>query len=268
MSKHSEKDFIIPAIRVIYDNNCDCPTAIVKEQISNYIVLSPEDLEPSVTRNEPKYKQVIGNLISHRTPEFFKYLVTNNEQKGVKQNLVLNEEGIKLAESYISKSYSMVIPDSFVSEPTFVYEASFEPTPSIDEINQTVVDAISTNGVTKRMPTSSKVVQTVNKLNNYKCQYAILTGKKHNTIKNKDNVPIVNGHHLVPMKAAIDFAPINLDRPANIVTLCPNCHEAIHHANYKEREEMLKVLYDNYIDGLNDNDIYISFNDLFNKYYK
>ena len=75
-------------------------------------------------------------------------------------------------------------------------------------------------------------------------------------------------HHLIPMCASKDFFPRNLDRPSNIITLCPNCHTLLHHGSEDEKKRILRILYDKYIPGLNRDEIYISFEDLYNKYYK
>ena len=82
----------------------------------------------------------------------------------------------------------------------------------------------------------------------------------------KKEVPYQEGHHLIPIKAQKDFEK-NIDRPENIVCLCPICHRAVHNAKKEERIEILKKLYDNKIDNLKRVGIDISFEDLFNKYY-
>ena len=71
---------------------------------------------------------------------------------------------------------------------------------------------------------------------------------------------------MIPIKAQKDFEK-NIDRPENIVCLCPICHRAVHNAKKEERIEILKKLYDNKIDNLKRVGIDISFEDLFNKYY-
>lgn len=48
-------------------------------------------------------------------------------------------------------------------------------------------------------------------------------------------------HHLVPMKYSDDFS-VSLDVPANIVSLCSNCHNEIHYG--KNYEQLLERLYE------------------------
>jgi len=51
----------------------------------------------------------------------------------------------------------------------------------------------------------------------------------------------VEAHHLIPLKAQPAFKK-TLDNPANIVSLCPNCHRLLHHAIQSEKLEYLTIL--------------------------
>lgn len=45
-------------------------TTALKEEIHNYVDLTPEDLKKSSTRpTEPMYHQIVGNIISHHTSQ-------------------------------------------------------------------------------------------------------------------------------------------------------------------------------------------------------
>lgn len=76
----------------------------------------------------------------------------------------------------------------------------------------------------------------------------------------------MEGHHLIPMKAQKNFEN-NIDRSDNICCLCPNCHRAIHYGTIKEKRTRLALLYNSKIKRLNDNKIYIDFEELINNYY-
>lgn len=52
----------------------------------------------------------------------------------------------------------------------------------------------------------------------------------------------VEAHHLMPLSRQPSH-PANLDVPANIIALCPNCHRKIHYGNARDRQEMLSRLY-------------------------
>jgi HNH endonuclease len=51
----------------------------------------------------------------------------------------------------------------------------------------------------------------------------------------------VEAHHLIPLKAQPAFEKA-LDNPANIISLCPNCHRLLHHAIRSEKIEYLRIL--------------------------
>lgn len=71
-------------------------------------------------------------------------------------------------------------------------------------------------------------------------------------------------HHLIPMSAQDDFEN-TLDTPANIISLCSNCHNWIHYGSNAER--LLKQLYEQRKSRLKMVGISISFDNL-KQYYK
>lgn len=116
----------------------------------------------------------------------------------------------------------------------------------------------------KKYQTNPRIGKTALKLAQYKCE---INKTDHITFIAKNNKPFMEAHHLIPMHAQKDFT-INLDRIENIVCLCPNCHSAIHVGIDSVRYDYLKKLYNLKIEKLKDVGLYISFEDLFSKYYK
>lgn len=57
----------------------------------------------------------------------------------------------------------------------------------------------------------------------------------------KSGLPYTEPHHLIPLSAQQSFI-YTLDIEANIVSLCSNCHTAIHNA--RERHELVRKLYE------------------------
>ncbi len=272
MPKHSEQDFIIPALRVIGDYPYGCTTDVIKDEITKYIVLSPEDTEPMPSRSktEESYRQIVGNLISHRSPDFYKYLIVEkvkdihgNEKN--KNLFKLNNDGIKFVSQYKKSQHLTFIDNSFDINP---YEDVLNANNSLDVFDSKVIYAVEKNNLNKRMSTDSKIRDMVLKLDNYECQYGKAIGEKHIAGMSADGHPVVHAHHLIPMKAEKYFFPRSLDRPENIVTLCPNCHSVLHHGSYEEKRKILEVLYKKYIDRLNDIEIFISLENLLDKYYR
>ena len=91
----------------------------------------------------------------------------------------------------------------------------------------------------KRNPAIAKKVIHDNK---YKCQLDI----GHVTFMTPAGVLYMEGHHLIP--CTVDnserFKAISkLDREENIVSICPNCHRAIHYGDADIKKLLVDTLY-------------------------
>lgn len=91
------------------------------------------------------------------------------------------------------------------------------------------------NGQNKRDPKRAKSALV---LNDYKCQF----NQSHETFINRKGNLYMEAHHLVPMSAQKTFS-YSLDVTVNIVSLCPNCHRAIHLGNSAVKERIIKKLF-------------------------
>ncbi len=73
----------------------------------------------------------------------------------------------------------------------------------------------------------------------YKCEI----NANHRTFTSiKNNLPFVESHHFIPMKfqGIMDYPLDNLD---NLISLCPNCHRAFHHAIIDEKILLINEIY-------------------------
>ena len=266
MAQHRENDYIIPVLLVLYDYIDGCYMDIIKDKVSNYIELSEEDLVPYQSRNpsEPRYRQIVGNLISHTNPELFQYINTFYEDKRIKYTL--NEAGIAFVESNLllknnnHKEPALINNDNIISEGVLT-------SPEKNVNDQRIIKIAENKGIDKRPPSDMNVHSVIAEMYGHKCQYATFIGEEHQTFTGPDGKPYMVIHHIIPMSARKDFFPKNLDVATNLVCLCPNCHERIHHGSNEEKREILKVLYDNYIRQLNSDGLYIGFETLLKKYY-
>lgn len=87
----------------------------------------------------------------------------------------------------------------------------------------------------------------------YKCEF----NKEHKTfISDISGKQYVEAHHLIPMKYQDQFE-YSLDIPENIVTLCPNCHRAIHHGTKDYKKKIISALFNKRKNILKDNNINI-----------
>lgn len=115
MSKtYSEKDLIIPALKIINESSKDNGVGIT---ISELIEKLREDLKPTGEdltilqyRNDDKFSQKVRNLISHQT--LSKYIDNSDEKKNPK--LIINEVGINflIEKNEIDDEYSVNITDN------------------------------------------------------------------------------------------------------------------------------------------------------------
>lgn len=258
MAQHTENDYVIPTLFVLYNHLDGLPTEQVKAEINQFISLSSEDLLPYPSRNinEPRYYQIVGNMISHNNQTLFKYANRKSiiDPSGRKKIvLVINNEGIDFIENLID-------------EVKIDKKPSLNKEEIVDRFDQKIIEYATKNG-TSASKRDNSLAKKIIEVSQYKCQYGLLTNKNHKLFKRIDGKLYAEAHHLIPMKASADFFPKNLDRASNLVCLCPNCHALLHHGSKDEKKEILKILYDKYIDVLNDDGIFISFDNLLNKYY-
>ena len=261
--QHSQNDFVIAVLLAIDSHEEGCDSATVKDEVHMYIDLSVEDLEPygSRRKHEPRYRQLVGNLFSHRAPVLFKYLTETKINKA-QYKWSLNAEG----KAYVANIKRVKEAGRLLIE----YSAGSLGKSGIIEPEKSIVSSIDqkkldTAGKKGRV-TDSLLKESMLVISGYKCEYGRLIREEHESFSREDGNPFMEVHHFIPMKASQDFFPRNLDRASNLVCLCPNCHERIHHGSKEEKEKVLKVLYDAMIDGLNDEEIYISYTQLLNYY--
>lgn len=99
-------------------------------------------------------------------------------------------------------------------------------------------------------------------MSNFKCEI----DPKHFTFTSQvTGESYVEAHHLIPMKVQEEFE-YSLDVTGNIISLCPNCHRAIHHATLSKKKEMINKLYLKRRDILKKFGISVSFDRLFEIY--
>ena len=264
----SEEDMLVPALRII-QSTPNCTMRDIKTKISQMMKFFPADLEPSQTRpGECKYHQIIGNLISHFDNNQFGKYVSIIPMPGRKNQFKLNASGNKfLNELDEEEIYESI--DEYAENEYIQNSDSYDDSEDLTEQNNRKPElggGIKSN----RYKTNSKLAKTVLKRCGYKCEFGRIIGIEHTTFATKSDLPYLEAHHLIPMKAQKDFGNINLDRVENIVGLCPMCHSIVHYGNFVEKERILRKLYDERIQLLNhcDQPIYITFEELINKYYR
>ena len=100
-------------------------------------------------------------------------------------------------------------------------------------------DLIEKNGG-KYYPRNLSFAKEALERDNYKC----MLNEIHITFKMKSiGKNYVEAHHLIPLKYYEDFDN-SLDVPANIISLCPNCHRMIHLGEKNDISNAIEILYE------------------------
>lgn len=125
-----------------------------------------------------------------------------------------------------------------------------------------VVNGTSAQSV-KRNP---RIGAMVIKSSDFKCQY----NPSHETfVSNKNTKPYMEAHHLIPVNKTMKYwkeQAINIDCEENVVSLCPNCHRAVHHGNLDTKMKILKKLYNDRETGYQSLGLTIDFAALLKEY--
>lgn len=81
-----------------------------------------------------------------------------------------------------------------------------------------------------------------------KFDYKCAANKEHRTFESKKTrKDFMEAHHLIPIRYAQqmwDRFEANIDCGENLVSLCPNCHRAVHYGSRRIKDELLRRLYD------------------------
>lgn len=102
-----------------------------------------------------------------------------------------------------------------------------------DEKPQTVKKAKERNG-NKIFPRNLSYAKASLEKAKYLCKF----NENHTTFISKStNKQYMEAHHLIPIKVQDEFL-YSLDVPANIISLCPNCHRKVHFGNSDEILEL------------------------------
>ncbi|MFD2924190.1 MrcB family domain-containing protein [Halobacillus naozhouensis] len=140
------------------------------------------------------------------------------------------------------KSLDQVIDDIIYDEE--IEDTKFQEDISITEADNTPEEPQTPPRTSSRFNSAAynrnpaKAKEALEKAN-HRCEF----DSTHITfLSSRTGENFVEAHHLVPMERQIDFT-YSLDVPGNIVALCPNCHRCIHHGTKRQKNGMLKELF-------------------------
>ena len=259
-----EKDIVIPALEEIKNNPNITTTDLIK-RLKDRLKLYPKDLELLSGRSDDHFSQIVRNLCgSNSSTNTFGQCVTITKIDKV-SSFVINQNGLDLLNGMYVEEIEDLIDDEKYQNEVFKSNVYSNKKDLDDSSNRDPVVTTDSSGRTTFVR-DPKIAKTVLKEKNYICENAKYLHKQHFTFISVDGNRYQEAHHLIPMKAQKYF-DINLDRPENIVSLCPICHKKIHLARKKDRIKILNNMYKIKKKQLHKVGIDITIEDLFNRYY-
>lgn len=106
-----------------------------------------------------------------------------------------------------------------------------------------VKPTISSGSLAKRYSKNPLIGKIAIQQANYCCEYI----NEHITfISNTTKMQYMEAHHLIPISNQEEMWErfgVNVDCVENIVSLCPNCHRAIHYAEKNYKKEIIEKMY-------------------------
>jgi 5-methylcytosine-specific restriction protein A len=169
------------------------------------------------------------------------------------QNFNINLIHIPVSGQNVSKNQ---IPLKTILEETFdtkSYDAEYVE--KVDEVKEENINSEIAQNVFKNEPKYSETIKGIKVLKNpifgkiaIQCaNYKCIVNEEHITFESKvTGKNFMEAHHLVPMKEVkniFELQNINIDCVENLVSLCPNCHRAVHYgADYVKRNILTNLL--------------------------
>ena len=89
-------------------------------------------------------------------------------------------------------------------------------------------------------PRNPNVISNVLEKNNYSCFF----NEEHKTFPSVNRPNYVEGHHIIPVSLNDSFKE-ELDCEENVISLCPNCHKAMHYSKNEYKEDLLLYILEN-----------------------
>lgn len=102
-------------------------------------------------------------------------------------------------------------------------------------------------------------------------KYICAINPNHTTFTTVNNVPYMEGHHLIPCtlsnsKFFMKKFNKNIDCLENIICLCPNCHREVHYGEWNSKSEKIKEIFTKQKEKLEKVGLLISEEELLNLY--
>lgn len=194
----------------------------------------------------PAYESKMDEFLRIGAPQFMRTELTN---PAIYKNFLYNSYnfGINLVDEdvdiIIAESNDDIRDDAEYTEDVVTQIAPYRSEYELESLSKQAPNIVSEGErlVVKR--DSSIGVFAITK-SDYKCEY----DNTHSTfISKRTKKAYMEAHHLIPVSQSQyiwDRKKANIDCIENIVSLCPNCHRAIHHGELDTKLNILKKLHD------------------------
>lgn len=207
----------------------------------------------NLTNFEPKF---IIHIADYNTYMFRKQRIFKNKYP------TLDKHILKYIKNYLNWKDST---DDLLYQESIQDEDDYNPNSENETLTQEPQYSVGADGKSvKRNPKTAKQSLANSE---YKCAM----DEHHTTFKTNKGIPYMEGHHLIPctyLNAQYFWKTMgrNIDCTDNIICLCPTCHRKIHYASNKEKEDMIKYLYEKKKDRFNEIGLKISLQELLKLY--
>lgn len=218
-----------------------------KEDLSQFAHVAIEYTKPSNEENvffgpiDFKAKNTLGKRYSQAAIKSYKYTLeelknsnlSNKIKRQFKELLIDYENIYKL----VGKNILNLAP---ISDSSYQLEIQKIEDDSFKKIDPLITKPCPPKNLkhTKYYLRNPKYSKLALFLAEYKCEF----NEDHITFSNGRH-QYMEGHHLIPMSQQDNYE-ISLDIPCNIISLCPNCHRALHYGNPVTKKKILHTLFE------------------------
>lgn len=220
-----------------------------KNNLSQFAHVAIQYTKPSIDENvifgkiDFNAKNKLGKDYGKSAIKSYRY--TLNELKSLSLTNQIDQQFKELLKDY-ENIYNLVGKNILNLHPIkdCSYQEELQKLDNVEEINDTkFIDSLPkpNKGLKylKYYTRNTKFSKNALKNAGYKCEI----NPEHITFNNGKH-QYMEGHHLIPMSFQDEFE-ISLDVPANIVSVCPTCHKALHYGNTLIKKQYIEVIFKN-----------------------
>lgn len=166
------------------------------------------------------YKKIVVFMNGRNVKEFNDYLLLQDDLEFLEMDEENYQAAVNNYTNQIEMRISLIDIDEGARPPKDII---------IDEVGK------------KRYPRNAKEAAKALLREEFACE----VDPNHGTFISKSTAnPYVEAHHFVGIAQYEKFPEVDLDRTANIVSLCPSCHRKIHHGVDEVRLPMIQKLFE------------------------